>query len=60
MSKTSKAIVLKEPYVVKLENVPRPEIQESTDVIIEVHLAGLCGMFFQYIDEHSKAIQIRF
>ena len=38
-----KAVVLKAPYQVKVEQVPYPTIQEAGDVIIKVSQAGLCG-----------------
>lgn len=38
-----KAVILKESYRVAVENVPTPKIKEAGDVLVKVHLAGLCG-----------------
>ncbi|ODN74064.1 hypothetical protein L202_07533 [Cryptococcus amylolentus CBS 6039] len=40
---TMNAVVLKQPYKVALEKVPTPMLLKSDDVIVKVHLAGLCG-----------------
>ena len=40
---TMKAVVLKAPHEIVVEERPTPEIQLDDDVIIKVHLAGLCG-----------------
>lgn len=40
---TMKAVVLKEMYRVAVDDVPVPKIKEDGDVLIKVHLAGLCG-----------------
>lgn len=40
---TVKAVVLKGPFEVALEDVPYPAIREQTDAIIEVLYSGLCG-----------------
>lgn len=37
------AILFKHPYKVAVEQVPTPKLQTEGDVIIKVHLAGLCG-----------------
>jgi threonine dehydrogenase-like Zn-dependent dehydrogenase len=39
-----KAVILKESYTVAVEDVPTPKIKEDGDVLVKVHLAGLCGM----------------
>jgi threonine dehydrogenase-like Zn-dependent dehydrogenase len=39
-----KAVILKESYTVAVEDVPTPKIKEAGDVLVKVHLAGLCGM----------------
>ena len=41
---TMKAVVLKAPFDIKIEQRPTPKIEKCTDVIIKVHQAGLCGM----------------
>jgi hypothetical protein len=41
--KTMKAVVLKRAGVVAAEEVPIPRLQADTDVLIKVHVAGLCG-----------------
>jgi hypothetical protein len=38
-----KAVILKESYTVAVEDVPTPKIKEDGDVLVKVHLAGLCG-----------------
>lgn len=43
LPKTMKAIVIKEPYNIKVEDVPTPEIKSPNDAIIKVVYAGLCG-----------------
>lgn len=40
---TMKAVILKESYRVAVEDVPVPRIKEDGDVLVKVHLAGLCG-----------------
>lgn len=40
---TMKAVILKESYRVAVEEVPVPTIKEDGDVLVKVHLAGLCG-----------------
>jgi threonine dehydrogenase-like Zn-dependent dehydrogenase len=40
---TMKAVVLKEPFNIKIEEVPTPKVEKDTDVVIKVHMAGLCG-----------------
>jgi len=42
---TMKAVILKESYAVAVEDVPTPKIKEDGDVLVKVHLAGLCGTF---------------
>ena len=41
---TMKAVILKESYTVAVEDVPTPKIKEDGDVLVKVHLAGLCGI----------------
>ena len=58
-----RAVVLKAPYQVKVEQVPYPTLQEPGDVIIKVSQAGLCGehlgtiahVVFELIVERSNA-----
>lgn len=38
-----KAVILKQSYAVAVEDVPTPRIKEDSDVLVKVHLAGLCG-----------------
>ena len=40
---TMKAVILKGSYRVAVEDVPVPKIKEDGDVLVKVHLAGLCG-----------------
>lgn len=44
LPETMDAIVFKQPYKVAVEQVPTPKLQTEGDVIIKVHLAGLCGV----------------
>lgn len=41
--KTQKGLVIKGLHQVALEQVPVPTIEEPSDVIIKVHISGLCG-----------------
>lgn len=43
MSTTMKAVVLRGDFNVKVEDVPVPHVEKDSDVVIKVHLAGLCG-----------------
>ncbi|UOH85445.1 hypothetical protein LQV05_002269 [Cryptococcus neoformans] len=43
LPETMDAILFKHPYKVAVEQVPTPKLQTEGDVIIKVHLAGLCG-----------------
>jgi threonine dehydrogenase-like Zn-dependent dehydrogenase len=43
MPATMRAVVLKEPYKLVVEDVPVPTIVDETDLIMKVHMAGLCG-----------------
>lgn len=38
-----KAVVLRGDFNVKIEDVPVPHVEKDSDVVIKVHLAGLCG-----------------
>jgi threonine dehydrogenase-like Zn-dependent dehydrogenase len=38
-----KALVFQQPFQVSHESVPEPQIQEPTDVIVQVKLSALCG-----------------
>lgn len=38
-----KAVVFHGPFDVKVEDRPKPEIQDSKDAIVKVLTAGLCG-----------------
>ncbi|WOO84330.1 putative zinc-binding alcohol dehydrogenase [Vanrija pseudolonga] len=40
---TMKAVIIKEPYVLALEERPFPQLKADTDVIIKVSTAGICG-----------------
>lgn len=40
---TMRGVVIKAPYNVKVETLPVPKLQADTDVLIKVHVAGLCG-----------------
>lgn len=38
-----KAVVFRGPFDVGVETRPKPAIRDSTDAIIRVKLAGICG-----------------
>lgn len=38
-----RAVVIKGPFDVKVEDRPLPELVKDTDVILKTHVAGLCG-----------------
>ncbi len=38
-----KAVVIKEPYKVVVEDRPIPECQNPTDAVVKVSASGLCG-----------------
>jgi D-arabinose 1-dehydrogenase-like Zn-dependent alcohol dehydrogenase len=40
-----RAVILKDEYKVSVEERPLPVIETDGDVIVKVHLAGLCGAF---------------
>jgi len=40
---TMKAVIVKEPFVVKVEEIPTPKIEKPNDAIIKTDIAGLCG-----------------
>jgi len=50
---TMKAVILKESYTVAVEDVPTPKIKEDGDVLVKVHLAGLCGLSILRYDTSS-------
>jgi threonine dehydrogenase-like Zn-dependent dehydrogenase len=43
VSKTMKAIVIKDKFKIAVEQVPMPVIEKDTDVIIKMRASGLCG-----------------
>lgn len=45
---TMKALVIKGPYKVALEQRPIPTCKEPTDVVVKVRTAGLCGSDLHY------------
>ncbi|WWC71078.1 uncharacterized protein I206_105031 [Kwoniella pini CBS 10737] len=52
---TMEAVIFKEPYKVSIEKVPRPKLQNDGDVILKVHLAGLCGSDLHLYRGHEDA-----
>ncbi|CAO1636211.1 unnamed protein product [Parajaminaea phylloscopi] len=42
-SQTMKAVVIKAPHKVVVEERPIPRVQDPTDVVVKVELAALCG-----------------
>jgi hypothetical protein len=47
---TMRAVILKESYTVAVKDVATPKIKEDGDVLVKVHLAGLCGAFAHLCD----------
>ena len=43
LPKTIRAVVFKAPFHVVVEDVPVPQIEESTDAILKVSATALCG-----------------
>lgn len=43
-----KAVVFRGPFDIRVEQKPRPQIQDDTDAIIRVTLAGICGRYGVY------------
>ena len=50
-----KAIVFKEPLKVELEERPKPELKDSTDVIVKVRDTALCGSELHVFRGHQKS-----
>lgn len=42
---TMRAVVLKNPFEVIVEDRPTPKIEGDTEAVIKVYQSGLCGMF---------------
>lgn len=40
-----KAVVFRGPFDVGIEQRPRSHLQDSTDAIVRVNIAGICGRF---------------
>jgi hypothetical protein len=38
-----KAVIVKEPFNVKIEEIPTPQLEKPNDAIIKTSIAGLCG-----------------
>jgi threonine dehydrogenase-like Zn-dependent dehydrogenase len=38
-----KAVILTDAYKVEVQDVPKPELTDDQQVLIEVHYTGLCG-----------------
>jgi threonine dehydrogenase-like Zn-dependent dehydrogenase len=38
-----KAVVFRGAYDIALEERPQPQIRDSTDAIVKVDMAGICG-----------------
>ncbi|MFQ5633195.1 MAG: alcohol dehydrogenase family protein, partial [bacterium] len=53
---TVKAITFSGSESVKYENVADPELRESTDVIVKVDLAGICGSDLHVYYEREKGL----
>ncbi|KAK8858877.1 hypothetical protein IAR55_003108 [Kwoniella newhampshirensis] len=55
LSSDMQAIVFKTPYKVAVERVPTPKLEGEDDVIVKVHLAGLCGSDLHLYRGHENA-----
>lgn len=56
---TMKAVIVKEPFNVKVEEIPTPKIQQPNDVIIKTSIAGLCGAYGDSISNCSSLLTNR-
>ncbi|TXT11080.1 hypothetical protein VHUM_01831 [Vanrija humicola] len=52
---TMRAVVINGPFDVKVKEVPVPKLEKDTDVLIKVHLAGLCGSDLHAYRGHEEA-----
>lgn len=59
-TKTMKALVIKAPYQVAVEDRPIPTIKEETDVIVKVRTAGLCGSDLHFYHGHMVLPRLDF
>lgn len=50
-----KAVVYKGTRNVKVEDVPEPRIEESTDAIVRITSSGICGSDLHMYDGHTSA-----
>jgi threonine dehydrogenase-like Zn-dependent dehydrogenase len=48
-----KAVVIKAPYEVKVEERPIPKCKEATDIIVKVRTSGLCGSDLHIYHGHT-------
>ncbi len=51
-----KALTFHGKETIKYESVPEPEIEQATDVIVKVHLAGVCGSDLHPYHEREKGL----
>ncbi|CDM35963.1 hypothetical protein DTO013E5_5466 [Penicillium roqueforti] len=49
-----KAVVFRGPFDIRVEQKPRPRIQDDTDAIIRVTLAGICGSELHMYRGHQQ------
>jgi len=49
-----KAVVFRGPYDIAIETRKRPELQEPTDAVVKVSLAGVCGSELHMYRGHQK------
>nr|XP_018262019.1 alcohol dehydrogenase [Kwoniella dejecticola CBS 10117]OBR84177.1 alcohol dehydrogenase [Kwoniella dejecticola CBS 10117] len=52
---TMQAVIFKDTYKVAVEQVPTPTLQSDGDIILKVHLAGLCGSDLHLYRGHEDA-----
>ncbi|WWC96485.1 hypothetical protein V866_003353 [Kwoniella sp. B9012] len=49
------AVIFKAPYSVAVETIPTPKLKDEGDIILKVHLAGLCGSDLHLYRGHEDA-----
>ena len=51
-----KALTFHGKHTLKIETLADPEIEQATDVIVKVHLAGICGSDLHPYHEREKGL----
>lgn len=52
-----KAVVYKAPYDFQVKEVPRPQLQHDTDVILKVKYSGICGTDLHTYRGHIRGVE---